>query len=182
MAMLAIPIQQDISRLLQELDLDIERDPSNHITLFYFGDNLPMSKVLKIIPVVFDIVQTLSPFTANVSNYTHFDSDDIYPIICPVKSPTLLDLRQKIQKAFDKKKISYDKKFPDYHPHITLGYSEDKVKDFKFPKIEFTIPQISLYAGDTTDTKLFVNFPFTINRFAYLNSLTELFVNSALSK
>jgi hypothetical protein len=100
MAMLAIPIQPDISRLLQELDLDIERDPSNHITLFYFGDNLPMSKVLKIIPVVFDIVQNLSPFTATVSNYTHFDSDDLYPIICPVKSQALLDLRQKLQKAF----------------------------------------------------------------------------------
>lgn len=51
--MLAIPIQPDISRLFQEFDLDIERDPSDHITMFYFGDDLPISKVLKIIPVVF---------------------------------------------------------------------------------------------------------------------------------
>ena len=173
--MLAIPIQPDISRLFQELDLDIERDPADHITMFYFGDDLPISKVLKIIPVIFEITNNLKPFTAAASNYSSFDSDEEYPIICPVKSKGLIDLREKIKKAFDSKKISYDKKFPEYKPHITLGYSKEKKKNTKFPKVEFTISQLSLYAGDNSDTKLFVNFPFTINKFSRLDLMSSLY-------
>jgi len=175
MAMLAVPIQPDISRLFQEFDLEMERDPSDHITLFYFGDDLPISKVLKIIPVIFDITKDLKPFGASASNYSFFDSDEDYPVVCPVKSKELIDLREKIKKAFDKKKIGYDKKFPDYKPHITLGYSKEKPKKAKFPKVEFTISQLSLYAGDNTDTKLFVNFPFTINKFSKLDLLSSLY-------
>jgi 2'-5' RNA ligase len=97
MAMLAIPIQPDISRLFQEFDLDIEKDNSNHITLFYFGDDLPMSRILKIIPAVFELTEDLKPFTAYTSNYSSFDSDDLFPIICPVISQKLIGLRNKIK-------------------------------------------------------------------------------------
>jgi 2'-5' RNA ligase len=180
MAMLAIPIQPDISRLFQEFDLDIERDPSNHITMFYFGDDLPMSKILKIIPVIFELTSELKPFTASTSNYTYFESDDKYPIICPVKSKGLVNLRNKIQNIFDKKKIKYDKKFPDYKPHITLGYSNEKPKkNTKFPNMEFTVSQIALYAGDSSDTKLYVNFPFTINKLSSLDLLSERYLKFA---
>jgi len=178
MAMLAIPIQPDISRLFQEFDLDIERDPSNHITLFYFGDDLPISRVLKIIPVIFDLTEGLEPFTASASSYSSFESDEAYPIICPVKSTSLINIRDKIQKAFDKSKIKYDKKFPDYKPHITLGYSKEKLKNTKFPKVEFTISQLSLYCGDTSDTKLFVNFPFSINKFSQLDMLSKMYLKN----
>jgi 2'-5' RNA ligase len=173
MAMLAIPISQDISRLFQEFDLDIEKDPSNHITLFYFGDNIPMSRILKIIPIIFDITENLKPFTVTTSGYSFFNSDDLYPVICPVKSPTLISLRKKICTAFDNSKIKYDKTFPDYKPHITLGHSKDKPKNTKFPKVEFLISQLALYAGDTSDTKLFVNFPFTINKLSQLDILSN---------
>lgn len=180
--MLAIPIQPDISRLLQEFDLDIEKDPSNHITMFYFGDDLPMSRILKIIPVIFDLTKDLKPFTATVSNYSSFDSDEAYPIICPVKSKELMTLRNKIRTVFDKAKIKYDKKFPDYHPHITLGYSENKPKNTKFPKIEFTVSQISLFGGDTCDTKLFINFPFTVTettKSSQVNILSDIYMKYA---
>lgn len=179
MAMLAVTIQPDISRLFKEFDLDIERDPSDHITLFYFGDKLPMAKILKIIPVIFNLTENLRPFTASTSEYSSFDSDDLYPIICPVKSKGLINLRKKICKLFDHNKIKYDKKFPDYKPHITLGYSKEKLKKTKFPEIEFTISQLALYGGDEGDTKLYVNFPFTINKFSNLNNLADNYLKLA---
>jgi len=180
MAMLAIPIQPDISRLFQEFDLDMERDPSNHITLFYFGDDLPISRILKIIPIIFNITEDLRPFLASASEYSFFESDDVYPIICPVKSKELMSLRNKIRHALDDDKIKYDKKFPEYKPHITLGFSKDKPpKNTKFPKVEFTISQLSLYCGDTTDTKLFINFPFTINKASQLDALSNRFLKEA---
>lgn len=178
MAMLAIPISQDISRLFQEFDLDIEKDPSNHITLFYFGDDIPISKILKIIPIIFDITENLQPFTVTTSGYSSFDSDDTYPIICPIKSQKLISLREKIRQCFDDSKIKYNNEFPDYKPHITLGYSKDKPKNVKFPKLEFTISQIALYAGDTADTKLFINFPLTITKSAKLNIFANIYLNS----
>lgn len=181
MAMLAIPIQPDISRLLQEFDLDIEKDPSNHITLFYFGDNLPMSKILKIIPIIFKLTEDLRPFTASTSEYSFFDSEEKYPVICPVKSKELMSLRNKISKAFDDDKIKYDKKFPDYKPHITLGFSQEKFpKHTKFPKVDFAISQLALYCGDTTDTKLFINFPFTINKTSQLSLFSGRFLKEAI--
>lgn len=173
--MLAIPIQHDISRLFQEFDLDIERDPSDHITMFYFGDDLPMSRILKIIPVIFELTKDMKPFTASIASYSCFDSDELYPVICPVKSKKLIELREKIKKHFFDKKISFDKKFPEYKPHITLGYSKKKEKNTKFPKVEFTISQLALYAGDSTDTKLFVNFPFTVSRFDKLSHLSSAY-------
>jgi 2'-5' RNA ligase len=179
MAMLAIPIQPDISRLFQEFDLDIEKDQSNHITLFYFGDDLPMSRILKIIPAVFELTEDLKPFTAYTQHYSSFDSDDLFPIICPVISQKLIGLRNKIQTSFDNKKVKYNKKFKDFKPHITLGYSKEKLKNTKFPKVEFPISQIALYAGDTIDTKLFVNFPFTINKFANLDNLSSGYLKHA---
>ena len=180
--MLAIPIPQDISRLFQEFDLDIERDPSNHITIFYFGDDLPISKILKMIPVIFDITNNMKPFTASASSYSFFDSDEMYPVICPVKSKELIDFRSELKRAFDKKKIKYDTKFPEYKPHITLGFSNEKPeKDKKFPKVEFTISQVALYAGDTADTRLFVNFPFTINKMSKIDLLSSLYVKHVMS-
>ena len=176
--MLAIPIQPDISRLFKEFDLDIEKDPSDHITLFYFGDNLPISKILKIIPVILEVTESLKPFTASTSEYSCFDSDDLFPVICKVKSKELMDLRSKIADAFNSSKIKYDKKFPDYNPHITLGYSKDKLKNKKFPKVEFPISQLSLYGGDEADTKLFINFPFTINKKSKLSMLSEQYLKS----
>jgi 2'-5' RNA ligase len=179
MAMLAIPIQQDISRLFQEFDLDIEKDSSNHITMFYFGDDLPISRILKIIPIIFKITEDLRPFTVSTSEYSYFESDDVYPVICPVKSKELMSLRKKIQNAFDADKIKYDKKFPDYKPHITLGYSKDKPpKNNKFPKVDFAISQLSLYCGDTADTRLFINFPFTINKTSKLDLLSSSFLKA----
>lgn len=171
--MLAIPISQDISRLFQELDLDIEKDNSNHITLFYFGDNLSMPQILKIIPIIFDVTENMNPFIVTTSGYSFFESDDIYPVICPVKSSKLISLRNKIANCFDDSKVKWDKTYPVYKPHITLGYSKEKPKNTKFPKVEFPISQIALYGGDTADTKLFVNFPFTISKSSQLNMLAN---------
>jgi 2'-5' RNA ligase len=181
MAMLAIPVHQNISRLLQEIDLDIDRDSSNHISMFYLGDNIPMSRILKIIPVLYDIIQDTKPFTVEVSSYTHFqEGKHGYPIICPVKSKELQNLHYKIKKEFNKNNIKFDTTFKEYNPHITLGYSPDIIKNQKFQKIEFAITEISLYGGDESDTRLFVNFPFSIIKKAKLNEFSDIYCKYTL--
>lgn len=181
MAMLAIPVHQNISRLLQEIDLDIEKDPSNHITMFYLGDNIPISRILKIIPEVYDIIQETGPFMVEVSGYTTFpEGKHGYPVICPVKSNELQNLRKKLKSAFHQEKIKFDDTFKEYNPHITIGYSPDKVKDQKFNKIRFAISEIALYGGDEVDTRLFVNFPFSIVKKARLNEFSDIYCKCTL--
>lgn len=162
MAMIAVQISSDISRLLKDVDVECERDNSDHITMFYFEDDLSIKKVCKMLPLIFDITSNHKPFEASLSKISAFpEGKHGYPIIAEVQSKELHELREQIAKAFDKANIKYDQKFPEYLPHITLGYSEEKLKTIKLPKFKFSITNISLYYGDISDTKLFINFPFT---------------------
>lgn len=163
MAMLAIQISPDISRLFRQIELDANRDPSDHITMFYLGDDFNMKQILKIIPTIYEISSTLQPFEVSCSKITCFPEGKYgFPVIAEIKSEDLIELRNKIEKAFGKNKIKFDTKFKEYKPHVTLGYAKEKVKDAKINKIKWAVSQISLYCGDEADSKLFVNFPFNL--------------------
>jgi len=179
MAMLAVPVSPDISRLFREIEVDAYRDPSDHITLFFFGDYLEIGRVLKIIPVVFDITSNMKPFEVTTTKITTFPKGDKgYPVIAEIKSPQLEDLRNNIKKAFESKNIKFDERFQDFKLHITLGYSKKKPKSIRFDKFKWIISQIGLYAGDNADSRLFVNFPFTlgVSKTAKLTEFTNTFV------
>lgn len=181
MAMLAIPLSPDISRLFRETDImEGKRDPSDHITLFYFGDDLPLKNILKIIPVVFDVTSNMKPFSASCGKIISFPKGKYgYPVVGEIKSNDLSDFRNNLKKEFDKNKIKYDNTFTDYKPHVTIGYSEKEVKNIKFDKTNWSINQVSLYGGDRADSRLFINFPFTLgidNKTARLNYFSNIFL------
>lgn len=162
--MIAIPISQDISRLFREIKIDADRDPSDHITMFYLGDDVKPNVLFKIIPIIFELSSEMRPFSVSSSKITSFPKgEDGYPVIAEIKSNDLLEFRKKLAKALDKNKIEYAKNFKEYKPHITLGYADDKPEDIKIPeKVNIQINQVSLYGGNRADAKLFVNFPFSL--------------------
>ena len=167
MAMVAIPISQDISRLFHGVELgeNVSRDPSDHITLFYLGDELKLSKIIKMIPVIFEITSKMGPFEITCSRITTFSKGPKgYPIIAEIKSKELTELRNKIKEAFEEKKIKYDDKWPEFKPHITLGFSKKKIKNKPLDKATWGVNALSIYGGDHADTKLFVNFPFNLGK------------------
>src|SRR5690606_40471128 len=100
-----------------------------------------------------------------------------YPIIGEVKSKGLIELRDKIEKSFKNSNIKFDNKYPEYKPHITLGYSSEKPKDIKIDKFKFSIPQISLYGGDEHDERVFINFPFSfgLSKNAKINNYSKAY-------
>ena len=160
MAMLAIPITKSVSRLFQGIDVDGTRDKSDHVTMVYFGDNIKINKIVKVIPILFEILSETAPFTIKTNKITTFSKgDDGYPVIAAIKSKELQDLRNKIIEEFEKKKVKFDNKYPNYNPHVTLSYSEEKVKDINIETCEWQVNEISLYCGDVSDTRMFVNFP-----------------------
>lgn len=145
MAMIAVPVPREIGRLFRSIEVPGERDPSDHITMFYLGDNLSVDKLVRIIPVVFKVAESLEPFLVTCRKITTFPKNDDrhssdgtngYPVIAPVESKQLHELRTKIKRAFDSKGIDYNNKYPDYQPHVTLSYSKKKPKNIRFPKTQ----------------------------------------------
>lgn len=180
MAMLAIPLSPDISRLFREIEIetDIHRDPSDHITLFCLGDDIEINQILKIIPVVYDITSETQPFEVTSSKISYFPKGDHgYPMIVQIKSPELEAIHSKIKRGLDSKKIKYDKTFTEYNPHVTLGWARKRPQKLKFDKVKWAISQIGLYGGDEVDSKIYVNFPFTlgISKIEKINSFANSF-------
>jgi len=135
MAMVAVPVPHDVGRLFRTVDISDERDPSDHITMFYLGDDVPLSTIIKVMPLLYDITSKTDPFLATCKKITTFPKgDNGWPVIAPVDSPQLLDIRKRLQRVFDRKGIDYSDKHPDYKPHVTLGYSAKKIKNVKLKK------------------------------------------------
>lgn len=164
MAMIAVPLSQETSRLFREIEIDGHRDVSDHITLFYLGDEVKINTILDIIPILYEVTSGMRPFEATCSRITTFPKGkNGYPVIGEIKCDLLHELREKVKKLLDKNKIDYDNTFPDYKPHLTLAYCKKKPKNIKLPiKTKIPINQIAIYGGDNADAKIFVNFPFSL--------------------
>lgn len=161
MAMLAVPVPKEIGRLFYNIDVPGNKEKPDHITLFYFGDNIKMSQILKIIPAVYEITSNTKPFEAATNQINYFESKDLFPIKLEVESKKLKQLRSNIKNEFEKEGIKFSNDFPKFNPHITLSYSEEKFEK-KIPELKWTINEIALYAGDESDSRLYVNFPFSL--------------------
>ncbi len=164
MAMIAIPLSVDTSRLFREIDVDGHRDSSDHVTLFCLGDDININTVLDIIPILYEVSSKIRPFEATCSKITTFPKGEKgYPVIAELKSDKLLELREKIRKLLEKNKIKYDNTFKEYKPHITVSWGKKKPGKIKFPeKAKLLITQLALYGGDNADSRIFVNFPFSL--------------------
>jgi 2'-5' RNA ligase len=161
MSMIAVPISEDISNLFRALEVPGDKDFSDHITLFYLGDSINIKTVNKVIPIIFDYLDNLSPFEIEASEISCFppSKEGIYPIILNIDSNKLKKIRKDLSELFNKAKIDYDKKFKIFKPHLTLSFSEQEIKSFKIKKVSWQVNRISLYCGDNGKSKIYVEFP-----------------------
>lgn len=180
MAMVAIPITGNISRLFREIEIPGERDLSNHITLFYLGDDIRMKEIIEMIPTIYDITSKTKPFEVMADRVTCFPKSEkkVYPIIASLKSNELIDFREKIKRTFNRNSIGYDKTHEDFNPHLTLSYNKKKIKNTKLPRIKFMINEIGLYTGNAGDNRMYINFPLSlgveIGKKAWADQVLEL--------
>lgn len=185
MAMIAIPISPDTSRLFREIEIDGHRDPSDHITMFCLGDDIPIKTIQEIIPIIYKITSALSPFEVTCAKISTFPKGDKgYPVIAEIKSNELIELRKKIASALKRNKIPFDNTFKEYQPHITLAYAKKRPSKIKLPeKATIVVNQIAIYGGDNADSKIFVNLPFSLNvnsKTAKILEFSDMFVKAAV--
>ena len=191
MAMIAIPVPNNVGRMFRAIDVPGERDPSDHITMFYLGDNVSVDKLTRIIPVIFKVTEALDPFLVTCKRISTFpknddrhssDSSNGYPVIAQVESPLLHEIRSKLKRAFDSKGIEYNNKYPEYKPHVTLSYSKKKPKNIRLPKTQWLVNEIALFGGDNSDERLYVSFPLGLKiierKAEYIDALAGLYKSS----
>jgi len=164
MAFLGIQLPHEIARQLARIKVPGTPESSStfHITMFYMGDEVPMEEVSKAALAAFDVVSATKPVKCVCKGLDTFPGEETVPVICPVDSPDLMKLREAMKKAFDKAGVEYSKKFPDFHPHVTLSYCDakerPKSKDFETP-VEWTSAEVVIWAGDSYDDRMIVTIP-----------------------
>jgi 2'-5' RNA ligase len=192
MSMIAVPLSPDVSRLFREIDVPGERDASDHITLFYLGDDTPIEQITKAVQAIYKVTQDMKPFLVTAKRITTFPRNDArtssnltkgYPVIAELAAPELTSMRDKLRRVFERSGIKFDNTYPDYKPHVSLSYSKKKPKIIRFPqKLQFQVSCIALYGGNETDERIFVNFPFSLGvekKSAYLELLADQFYKLA---
>ena len=118
-----------ISGALQALWVPGRRDPSDHVTVLYFGDDpqgdepgtVPV-EVQKALEVAYKVAKQHRPFRCSTDTVDSFPgNDDGVPIKAPIVSPPLVAFQAALREACDEAGLDYDRKYPRYQPHCTLS-------------------------------------------------------------
>lgn len=165
MAFIGLKVPPETGRLLNELDVPGTKEPLHkyHITMMYIGDEVPFEDLLKAIEATYNVTSQSLPFSVRTNKISHFPNGDEVPIICPIESPAIHILREKLVKSFDAAGVDFNKKHPNFTPHVTLAF-DDKVpgKDRNINSLEWGAHELVLWGGDSGDDRLVVSFPFSM--------------------
>jgi len=166
MAALMLQVPEETARVLREVPVpgDSEKEDP-HITIIYLGKDIPIERVGKAVPVIFDVVSKTIPFSVSTNHISNFPAgEDGVPVIAEIESPPLHEFREKLCEALDRAAIPYDKKFPDYKPHTTLAYSPDEETkvDLDIPEITWGAHELVLWGSNRGTGRLVVKFPLSL--------------------
>lgn len=168
MAFIGFGLPPETIRILTEIDIPGERVDSRHLhtTLVCLESKVSVEDLAEVMKVTYEYVSKKRPFVMKTTRVDYFpateSSDNVYPIICPVESEELHDFCAGYKEALDKQGIEFKKNFPIYKPHVTLAYSEKKIKPFKIPPVVWGAHEVIIWGGDTGDQRLVVHLPMSL--------------------
>jgi 2'-5' RNA ligase len=177
MAMIRLRVPPETAQLLKQIDLKGFGNPEPmdqaHITLLHLGDDVPIETLTEAIRVLYDVASKTRPFSVQTSRAATFPSQEgkKTPMIALVDSNALHDFHRVLQDAFDSAGVDFSKKWPEFKPHVTLGYSEDPlvdadhVFDETFPTVEWGAHEAVLFGGDKGKQTIMVTTPFSLSPF-----------------
>lgn len=192
MAFLGLKVPHETARILSEINYgDVgEKEPASsmHITMCYLGKEVPIEKIAAMIPVIFSVVSQVRPFTVATKKVSTFppNPDDGTPIIGLIDSPELHVFRKALTGTFDAQGVEYNKKYPDYVPHVTLGYSKEPPRppiNLDIPVVEWGAHELVLWGGDSGDNRIIITFPLSVatSKTAMHRAFVQLAKNWSLS-
>ena len=109
-----------------------------------------LTQVIKAMSVVAFAAQETKPFLVGCAFRTCFprNSDESIPIIARVQSPEIMKLRKKLVEQIETMGIEYNKKHPEFKPHVTLSYSQDSCENLGFEPIMWEVGSIAVWGGE----------------------------------
>lgn len=163
MALIGFSLNEDTSRILSEIEVPGDKVEHKHVTMIYLGDDVPLETLSKTMEVAYRVVATTRPFTLRTNTVTCFPKNPKgAPIICRVESEELHDLNDRMRSALEAAGISYDKKFPEYKPHVTLAYAPDTIEDMPIPSVEWGAHELVIWGGNSGAQRIVINLPFSL--------------------
>lgn len=168
MAFIGFSVPTDTVRVLTEIDVPGDKVDSRHLhtTLLMLEDNVDIKTLAKAMEAIYGVASKQRPFTLRTRRVSCFTPSDtsggIYPVICPLESEEVHKLWDDLKAALDQVGVRYSKKFPDYKPHVTLSYSEEKMDDLEIPVVEWGAHDIVLWGGDEGDQRINIHFPLSL--------------------
>lgn len=147
MALLNLSAPQEAAGLFSQIDVPGKREPANeyHITLAYFGKDVAVGEVARVMAATRFVVSRFGPFPVRTSTLASFPAgEDGVPIICLVDSAPLLDLRAQLVAAYHAEGIDFSEKH-EYQPHVTLSYAEASIAARPILPIEWLVQDVVLW-------------------------------------
>lgn len=140
-----------VPRKLSEQFPKNDKDSSpSHITVLFVGQfNETMED--KLVKVVQDICSLFKPFIVRFGPKvrTFPDEGDGMVVYSPVKSGKLRNLHDALKYALLRNQIQIDNNHPEYRPHITIGYAENREEKNRLkelvPEGEFVVKDLWLW-------------------------------------
>lgn len=174
MAFVGLKVPHDAARLLEAVEVPGERLSASdmHITILYLGKKLPIVQVAKAMVACNEVTKGQVPFELGLSEVSSFSKnpDDGFPVICPVESPALHAFRDALKARFKSLGVPFNEKFPEYKPHVTMGYVKDVPEgaDFAYAAplpgpLSFTAMELTIWGGDKGDGQVHIGLPFVLS-------------------
>jgi len=161
MAFIGFVVPQIAGNELAKIPVSGERTPVDemHVTACFLGNNVPVENVLKALSVCYKVASSAKPLRMAAALLTTFppnpDHREGVPIIARVVSPDLMNFRAKMAAALDAAGVEYSKKFPEYKPHVTLGYGAERFPARQIPPISWKCSHIMVWGGEERYDKIF---------------------------
>jgi len=161
MAALMISLPSEVANLF---DVEIqggEKEINKHVTILYLGDHFDKALVGDVVTATYEVLANTPPIVMSCHQISEFSpKGDSKPVICPVESAGLHTLRSELVRALHENGIEHDNKYPEFKPHVTLGFYGPKTKypqKLKSP-VTWTVGEVSLWCADRGDGELRVDF------------------------
>ena len=186
MAALMFTVPEETARILREIQVPgVPEKADSHITVAYLGDDVPIERIGRLLPVLYEVTATTLPFTVSTDLITTFPpGNDGVPVIAKVRSPELHAFRKALCDAMEQADIEYDRKYPVYKPHVTLAYAKDPTTLFELdiPEVTWPAHELLLWGSNRGSGRLVVKFPLSlpIGKIASDSALQRAMVQLAL--
>lgn len=172
MAFIGLDVPADAASLLEGIDVPGDRESASdmHVTIVHLGKGVPVVQLAKAMLVAHECARATPPMSFTITRVSSFPGgDDGVPIICPIESPELQALNAMLKQRLRDLGIPFSDKWPDFKPHLTLGYFVDAPEGFALDvelpvPVPFSVSELCLWGGNAGGPEVLrVSIPFALS-------------------